>query len=212
MTAASPAPLPSATVLRPTAAARRRTLLISLIAVPLVLLSMLINPNRQWWLIALFGALIVAAIVFTVLQMRRLRVEYGDGHYRFVSMYRTREFGVGDIRQVHTFTALRQGLYTNPDLMVEGLDGRRLMRLPGILWDVNLLTSLAQEFGSRGVPLVVSQTPVTASQVRAAFPRLVTWFEANQIVAAVLIGLGTLVLVTIAIIIAFAVLFSVAVA
>ncbi|MEO8261102.1 MAG: hypothetical protein ABI566_00920 [Pseudolysinimonas sp.] len=201
-------PAATTTVLRPTAAAQRRTLLLSLIALPLVLLSLTINSNRQPWMIAVFAVLVGAAVLFTVLRMRRLRVEYGDGRYRHVSMYRTRDFTVADIRQVHTFTALRQGLYTNPDFMIEGLDGRRIMRLPGILWDVTLLAALAQEIAGRGIPLVVTQAPVTAVQVRSRFPHLVTWFEAHQLLAAVLIGVGTMVLVTVAIIIVFAVLFA----
>lgn len=204
----SATPSPSTIIVRPSAAGRRRTLLLSLIVVPFVLISLLTNPQRQWWLIVLFLVLIGGAIAFTVLRMRRLRIEYGEGRYRFVSMYRIRDFTVADIRQVHTFTALRQGANTNADLMVEGHDGRRLMRLPGILWDVALLATLADEFQARGVPLIVAQTPVTAAEVRARFPHLVSWFEANQIVAAVLVGVGTLVLVTIVIVIVFIVLFS----
>lgn len=179
-----------------------------MIAVPFVLFSLLFNRNREPWLVGLFVVIIAAAVIFTVLRMRRLRIEYGDGRYRYVSMYRTRDFTVADIRQVHTFTAFRQGIYTNPDLMVEGLDGRRIIRLPGILWDVTLLAALAQEIESRGIPLVVAQTPVTAAEVRSRFPLLIPWFEANQLLVAILVGLGTLLLVTLGIIIAFAVLFS----
>ena len=193
-------------VLRPSPAARRRALLLSMVALPIVLLSMLINPNREPWLILLFVVLVGAAVVFTVLRMRRLRVEYGEGRFRFVSMYRTRDFTIADVRQVHTFTALRQGMYTFADLMVEAQDGSRLMRLPGVLWDVDGLATLAAEFQARGIPLVVAQTPVTAADVRARFPRLITWFEANQILAGVLIGVGVLLLVTIGIVVTFIVL------
>jgi hypothetical protein len=207
MSATPPAAVPAGvTVLRPSPAARRRTLLLSMVALPIILLSMVINPNRAPWLILLFVVLIAAAIVFTVLRMRRMRVEYGDGRYRFVSMYRTRDFTVADVRQVHTFVALRQGATTNADLMVEGHDGQRIMRLPGILWDVGLLAALADDFQARGVPLVVAQSIVTAAEVRTRFPRLVTWFEANQGLAAVLVGVGLLLLVTIGIVVAFAVL------
>ena len=94
--------------------------------------------------------------------------------------------------------------------MVEGQDGRRLMRLPGMLWDVDLLAALALEFQSHRIPLVVAQTPVTAADVRSRFPRLVSWFEAHQLLAAVIAGLGTLVLVVVALIITFAVLFAAA--
>lgn len=178
-------PAPSTIMVRPSAAAQRRTVLLSLIAVPFVLLSLSINRNLPPWVVALFVVVIAAAVAFTVLRMRRLRVEYGDGRYRNVSMYRTRDFTVADIRQVHTFTAFRQGMYTSPDLMVEGLDGRRIMRLPGMLWDVTLLAALAIEIQSRGIPL-----------------------EAHQILVAILVGVGALVLVTVGIIIAFAVLAS----
>jgi hypothetical protein len=64
-----------------------------------------------------------------------------------------------------------------------------------VLWDVDTLGVLAVEFQSHGTPLVVAQTPVTAAQVRAQFPRLVSWFEANQLLAAVLVGVGALVLI-----------------
>jgi hypothetical protein len=198
------------TVLRPTAAARNRIAILSIVILIPSLLSLLISAPQQPWRIVLAAVLLGLAIWFTVAYYKVFRFEYGQGRYRLVTMFRRQDFAVANIRAVHTFDAFRQGVYNSKELMVEGTDGRRLARLNGQLWDVGLLTVAAQDMAANGAPLIPTAELVTAAQVRAVHPRWVTWFEAHQILVAVLVGVGLLVLFTIALIIVFAVQFAAA--
>jgi hypothetical protein len=195
------------TVLRPTPASRRRVTILSTVLLVPTMLSLLISARQQPWLIVLAVVLIGLAIWFTVAFLTAFRFEYGGGRYRLVTLFQRKDFAVANIRAVHTFDAFRQGVYTSKELLVEGTDGRRLARLNGQLWDVALLTVAAQDMAANGAPLVPTPEPVTAAQVRAVHPRLVTYFEAHQILVAVLVGVGTLVLALVATVVVLAVLF-----
>ena len=198
------------TVLRPTPASRRRVAILSIVVLVPSMLSLLISARQQPWLIVLAVALIGVAIWLTVAFLKVFRFEYGGGRYRLVTLFRRKDFAVANIRAVHTFDAFRQGVYTSKELLVEGTDGRRLARLNGQLWDVGLLTVAAQDMAANGAPLIPTVEPVTAAQVRAVHPRLVTFFEAHQILVGVLVGVGVLLLTIIALVITFAVLFAAA--
>jgi hypothetical protein len=185
------------------------TILSIVVLVP-SLLSILINAGQQPWRIALAAALLGLAVWWIVAYLKVFRFEYGGGRYRLVTLGQRKDFAVANIRAVHTFDAFRQGIYTSKELLVEGTDGRRLARLNGQLWDVGLLTIAAQDMAANGAPLIPTAEPVTAAQVRAVHPRLINWFEAHQILVAVLVGVGLILLSIIAIIIVFAVLFDAA--
>jgi len=198
------------TVLRPTPASRNRVLVLSIVVMLPSILALLINFGQQPWRIPVALALLGGAIWYLVAFLKVVRFEYGSGRYRLVTLYRRRDFAVANIRAVHTFDAFRQGIYTSKELLVEGTDGRRLARLNGQLWDVSLLTVAAQDMAANGVPLIPTAEPVTAAQVRAVHPRLITWFEAHQILVGVLVGVGLILLSIVALIIVFAVLFAAA--
>lgn len=161
-----------------------------LLGVPLVLVAVVVNPNRSLVPLVLYAALIVATVVAALVRVRRTRIEYGDGRYRTVTLTRTREFTASDIRAVHTFSALRQGRIPRPALLIEGVDGGRLLRMTGYLWETEQLTALARDLADHDVPLVVTHMPVSISEVRSRYPRLVTWIEANPALAAGLVVLA----------------------
>ena len=195
-------------VIRPTAAVRARMWLPGVIVAPLLMLFGVPLAFFAPWLTVAIVVIAIALALFGILMARLLRVEYGGGRYRYVSLFRRREFTTADVKAVHTFTSLSQSIYNFADLMVEGRDGRRLMRMPSQGFDVSALAAVAMDFEANGVPLVVTQQPVTTAQVRAAHPRLVSWFEAHQIAAALLVGLGTLVFTVILIAVIVVVLAS----
>jgi hypothetical protein len=206
--AAAPAP-GGPTVLRPSRAAYARAVQANLwIAIPLLVVTLL-RIALNWWLLPVFVVAIGGAFAGVALYFRNARVEYGDGTYTGVSMFGARRtFTAAQAGTVVTVTSLQSvGVSrTAPQLIVVGDDGAKLLRLRGQTWDVEQFTELAVDMMQRGVSNDAIREPITPGQLRARYPRAVSWFEAHPIAWGLLLGLGIVVVI---VAIAIAVVFSV---
>jgi hypothetical protein len=195
-------------VLRPSRAAYARAFRANLwIAIPLLVIS-LVRIGLNPWLLPVLIVAVVASFGGVMLYFRNARIEYRDGIYTTVGMFRQRRtFGATDVKVAVTVTSLQTvGVSpTTPQLLLLlGQDDRTLLRLRGQTWEVEQFTQLALDLIAHGVANDPIREPITPAQLRERYPRGISWWEAHPIAVGLLLGLGIVAALIIVVLVAVA--------
>ncbi|HEY4226405.1 MAG TPA: hypothetical protein VGM70_11375 [Pseudolysinimonas sp.] len=205
----APAAVPSAeatSVLLPSRAAYARAFRANLwLAIPLLVISVIrigFNP----WLLPVLLAAILLSLGGVMLYFRNARIEYRDGAYTVIGMFRQRRtFQAAQVKVLVTITSLQSvGLSaTSPQLLAIGEDDRKILRLRGQTWEVEQFTQLALDLIARGVANDAIREPITPARLKDRYPKAVSWWEAHPIAVGLLLGV-VLLAVIVAVVLAVA--------
>ncbi|MGN6239068.1 MAG: hypothetical protein ACTHNI_04930 [Cellulosimicrobium cellulans] len=136
----------------------------------------------------------------------RARIVLGDGTYTVHGWGRTKRFTVADVDRVVTVDRMAFGMAGATHHLIVLGPTKRLLLLVGQMWDRDQLSTLALDLARRGVPLTPWHQPVTPAQLRAFDRRLVPWPQAHPVALALLVGLGTLLVLVVLFVVVVAII------
>lgn len=183
------------TTIRPTQAARRRTLLWGLLPALPVTLWTLVNPSLGVWRFGLLGLLVLLLGTYLVLYFTQTRLEYGDGTYSYSTAFFRRRFTVGDVDRVIAIDDLFYGLNGARMLLVVGRTRRRLFRMNSIAWDTAQLEGVINDLIARGVTFKHYPERLTPGEFDRREPGVLYWHEAHRVAFLLIVLLGALLLI-----------------
>jgi hypothetical protein len=167
----------------------------------------------NWGMGSVVLFLAIAMVAFTYLLANRMvrnsRIVFGDGTYTVYGTGRTKRFSTTDVARVVTIDRMSLGAGvagSTHHLIVVG-PVTRLLILVGQMWDTDQLSTLALDLANRGVPLTPIPRPITPVQLRAYDARLMPSWQAHPIAFALIVALGTVVIITIVVVLALVLVF-----
>ncbi|MGO1543176.1 MAG: hypothetical protein ACTHXA_02430 [Gulosibacter sp.] len=164
--------------------------------IPLLMLSLFL---------LLSVALVLGTWLLARLSVRKTRIEFGDGQYRFVN-WGSHDRSVSAASIERAVLVEQMGLSgTNPThhLIVLGRQGERLTHFVGQMFYRSQFHAVVQDMQANGAAVNVFNEPITPPQLRAIDRRLLSWRRAYPFLFALAIIGPLLVLVIIALIIVF---------
>jgi len=185
------------TTIRPTPAARRRTLLWGLLPVLPVTVVTLVNPTLGAWRFGIVGLMAILITAYLVMYVVQTRLEYGDGSYTYVTAFFRRRFTAGDVDRVIAIDELHYGLNGARMLLVVGRTRRRLFRMNSIAWDTAQLEGVINDLIARGAKLTHYPQRLTPGEFDQREPGVLYWFEAHRVAFVLIVVIATLVLLTV---------------
>ena len=199
------------TTIRPTHAARRRTLLWGLLPIVPVSIFTLVNPALGWSRFVILLVMFALIGIYLVLYVTQTRLEYGDGTYSYSTAFFRRRFTAGDVERVVAVDELFYGLNGARMLFVVGRTRRRLFRMNSIAWDTAQLEGVVNDLIGRGAALTHYAERLTPGEFERREPGVLYWFEAHR-VAFLLIVLAATLLIVVAVVVVLILVLTAAVA
>lgn len=194
------------TTIRPTQAARQRTLLWGLLPILPVTVITLVNPTLGWGRFLILALLVVLLVPYLILYFTKTRLEYGDGSYAYFTALFRRRFTTADVERVIAIDELFYGLNGARMLLVVGRTKRRLFRMNSVAWDTEQLEAVINDLIGRQVAFTHYPTRMTPGQFDKVEPKVLYWWEAHRVAFLLLVFAGVFLLAIGVVAVAIAVL------